>query len=35
VGGLSGSASGEWRLCIVDTDAFGDTGVLASWSVHN
>jgi serine protease len=35
VAGLSGSASGDWTLCIIDTDAFGDTGTLASWSVHN
>jgi len=35
VAGLAGSAAGEWTLCIVDTDAFGDTGVLNSWSVHN
>jgi Zn-dependent metalloprotease len=35
VSGLSGSATGTWTLCIVDTDAFGDTGQLTSWSVHN
>jgi Zn-dependent metalloprotease len=35
VPGLSGSASGAWTLCIVDTDGFGDTGVLNTWSVHN
>jgi Zn-dependent metalloprotease len=35
VAGLGGSASGDWTLCIVDTDAFGDTGTLTSWSVHN
>jgi subtilisin-like proprotein convertase family protein len=33
--GFSGDASGTWTLCIVDTDAFGDTGVLNTWSVHN
>jgi subtilisin-like proprotein convertase family protein len=33
--GLSGSATGTWTLCIVDTDAFGDTGVLNTWSVHD
>jgi Zn-dependent metalloprotease/subtilisin-like proprotein convertase family protein len=35
VPGLSGSANGTWTLCIVDTDAFGDTGTLNTWSVHN
>lgn len=35
VSGITGSASGTWTLCIVDTDAFGDTGTLTSWSVHN
>ena len=35
VAGLSGSATGTWTLCIVDTDGFGDTGVLNTWSVHN
>jgi subtilisin family serine protease/subtilisin-like proprotein convertase family protein len=35
VAGLSGDPAGTWTLCIVDTDAFGDTGVLTSWSVHN
>ncbi|HET7506359.1 MAG TPA: proprotein convertase P-domain-containing protein [Kofleriaceae bacterium] len=35
VPGLSGDASGTWTLCIVDTDAFGDTGVLNSWAVHD
>jgi subtilisin-like proprotein convertase family protein len=35
VAGLSGDAGGEWTLCIIDTDAFGDTGVLSSWSIHN
>jgi hypothetical protein len=30
--GLSGDAAGPWTLCIVDTDAFGDVGVLP---VHN
>jgi len=35
VPGLSGSAAGTWSLCIIDTDAFGDTGVLNTWSVHN
>lgn len=35
VAGLSGSATGDWTLCIVDTDAFGDTGTLTSWGVHN
>jgi V8-like Glu-specific endopeptidase len=35
VAGFSGSAAGVWRLCITDTDAFGDTGTLRSWSVGN
>ncbi|HSR98756.1 MAG TPA: proprotein convertase P-domain-containing protein [Kofleriaceae bacterium] len=35
VPGLSGDAAGTWTLCIVDTDAFGDTGTLNTWSVHN
>ena len=34
VAGFSGSAAGDWTLCIIDTDAFGDTGTLNSWSVH-
>ncbi|MCB9558921.1 MAG: M4 family metallopeptidase [Kofleriaceae bacterium] len=35
VSGLSGSATGAWTLCIVDTDAYGDTGTLATWAVHD
>ncbi len=35
VAGLAGSAAGAWTLCIIDTDAYGDTGTLNSWSVHN
>jgi subtilisin-like proprotein convertase family protein len=35
VAGFTGSASGAWTFCLVDTDAFGDTGTLQSWSVHN
>ena len=35
VRGLSGDSSGTWQLCIVDTDGFGDTGVLTAWSVHD
>lgn len=35
VTGLSGSASGDWTLCIIDTDGYGDTGTLTSWSVHD
>jgi len=31
VAGLSGDSSGTWTLCVVDTDAFGDTGVLSTW----
>jgi subtilisin-like proprotein convertase family protein len=35
VPGLSGDSSGTWTLCIIDTDGFGDTGVLNSWAVHD
>jgi subtilisin-like proprotein convertase family protein len=35
VPGITGDSSGTWTLCIVDTDAFGDTGVLNSWAVHD
>ena len=35
VPGLSGDASGTWTICIIDTDGFGDTGVLNTWAVHN
>jgi subtilisin-like proprotein convertase family protein len=35
VPGLSGDSSGTWTLCIVDTDAFGDTGALNTWAVHD
>jgi secreted trypsin-like serine protease/subtilisin-like proprotein convertase family protein len=35
IAGFSGDAAGVWTLCIIDTDGFGDTGVLSSWSVHN
>lgn len=35
VAGFSGSASGTWTLCLVDTDAYGDTGTLAGWGVSN
>ena len=35
VAGFTGSATGTWTLCIVDTDAFGDTGVLNTWSIHD
>jgi len=35
IAGISGDASGTWTLCIIDTDGFGDTGVLNSWSVHD
>jgi subtilisin-like proprotein convertase family protein len=35
VPGLAGDASGTWTVCIIDTDAFGDTGVLNTWGVHN
>jgi subtilisin-like proprotein convertase family protein len=35
VPGLSGDSSGTWTFCIVDTDAFNDTGTLNTWSVHD
>jgi Zn-dependent metalloprotease/subtilisin-like proprotein convertase family protein len=35
VAGLSGDSAGTWTLCIRDNDAFGDTGTLNTWSVHN
>lgn len=35
VAGFAGNAAGDWQLCIIDTDAFGDVGRLTSWSVHN
>ncbi|HEU4733785.1 MAG TPA: proprotein convertase P-domain-containing protein [Kofleriaceae bacterium] len=35
VRGLAGDSSGTWTLCITDNDAFGDTGVLNSWAVHD
>jgi subtilisin-like proprotein convertase family protein len=35
VSGFSGSATGTWTLCLIDTDGYGDTGTLASWSVHD
>jgi subtilisin-like proprotein convertase family protein len=35
VPGLTGDAAGTWTLCIIDTDAFGDTGTLNTWSVHD
>jgi subtilisin-like proprotein convertase family protein len=33
--GITGDSAGTWTLCIVDTDAFGDTGVLNTWAVHD
>ncbi|MEQ1875102.1 MAG: kelch repeat-containing protein [Bdellovibrionia bacterium] len=32
--GLSGSATGVWTFCILDTDGYGDTGLLQSWRVY-
>ena len=34
VPGLSGSALGEWTLCIIDNDAYVDRGTLYSWAIH-
>jgi len=35
IAGFSGDAAGDWTLCVTDADAYNDTGVLASWSVHD
>jgi subtilisin-like proprotein convertase family protein len=35
VPGFRGAAAGAWTLCIIDADAFGDTGTLRSWAVHD
>ena len=35
IAGFTGSATGTWTVCVTDTDGFGDTGKLASFSVHN
>lgn len=35
VTGFTGDASGDWQFCIIDTDAYGDTGTLNTWAVHN
>jgi len=35
VAGLSGDSSGTWTFCLRDNDAFGDTGMLNTWGVHN
>lgn len=35
ISGFSGSAAGDWTFCLTDTDGYGDSGVLESWSVHN
>lgn len=35
VPGLSGDVNGLWTLCVIDSDAFNDVGILASWSVHD
>jgi len=35
VPGLSSDSVGAWTFCIIDTDAFNDTGVLNTWSVHD
>jgi Zn-dependent metalloprotease/subtilisin-like proprotein convertase family protein len=35
VAGLSGDSAGTWTFCVRDNDAFGDTGTLNTWSVHN
>ena len=35
IAGFSGSATGAWTLCITDTDAYGDSGSLTSFGVHD
>lgn len=35
VPGLAGDVNGDWTLCVIDTDAFGDSGTLQAWSVHD
>lgn len=35
IGGFSGTARGRWTLCLYDVDAYGDTGALQRWSVHD
>ncbi len=35
VRGFEGAAAGKWTLCLIDSDGFGDTGALRSWSVHD
>jgi vibriolysin len=34
VPGLSGSALGEWTLCIIDNDTYPDRGTLYNWAIH-
>lgn len=33
ISGFVGDAAGTWTLCLFDTDAYGDTGVLGRWRV--
>lgn len=35
IAGFTGSAAGTWTLCVTDTDAYGDSGTLKSFSVHD
>jgi len=35
VAGFVGDAAGAWTFCLIDTDGFGDTGSLDTWSVHD
>ena len=35
IAGFSGDPSGTWTFCLRDNDAFGDTGTLNTWGVHN
>jgi hypothetical protein len=35
IGGLGGSAGGEWQLCVFGTEPRGGSGTLDTWSVHD
>ncbi|MDB4941786.1 MAG: peptidase [Labilithrix sp.] len=35
IAGFSGSATGTWTLCVTDSDGYGDSGTLKSFSVHD
>jgi len=33
--GFMGDAKGTWTFCLIDTDGYGDTGALDTWSIHD